>query len=129
VKLLAMSLGVLLTVVGVLLVAAPSDVLEFGRSILSPSVLYIAAAIRIIFGGVLLWVAPVSRAPTVLRVLGAVFVVAGVATPFVGVKLSRVVFDWMLAQGPLFTRAWASAAIVLGVLIVYAVNTPRKFAA
>jgi hypothetical protein len=128
VKVLAAALGLLLAVAGVLLVAAPTDLLEFGRSILSPSVLYVAAAIRIIFGGVLLWVAPVSRAPTALRVLGAVLVVAGVATPFVGVELSRVVFDWMLAQGSLFTRAWASAAIVLGVLIVYAVIAPRKFA-
>jgi hypothetical protein len=129
VKLLAVALGVLLAVVGMLLVAAPFAALEFGRSILSPAVLYIAAAVRIIFGGVLLWVAPASRAPTVLRVLGVMLVVAGVATPFVGVELSRVVFDWMLAQGSLFTRAWASAAIALGVLIVYVVSTPRKFAA
>ena len=128
-KLLAVALGVLLALVGMLFVAAPFAVLEFGRSILSPGVLYIAAAVRIIFGGVLLWVAPASRAPTVLRILGTVLVVAGVATPFVGVELSRVVFDWMLAQGSLFTRAWASAAIVLGVLIVYVVMTPRKFAA
>jgi hypothetical protein len=124
-----MGLGVVLAVVGVLLVVAPSEVLEFGRSMLSPSVLYIAAVVRIIFGGVLLWVASVSRAPTVLRVLGGVLVIAGVATPFVGVELARVVFDWMLAQGSLFTRAWASAVIALGLLIVYAVITPRNFAA
>jgi len=129
VKVFAVALGVLLALAGVLLVAAPSAVLEYGRSILSPSVLDIAAAVRIIFGSVLLWVAPASRAPTVLRILGVVLVVAGVVTPFVGVELSRVVFDWMLAQGPFFTRAWASAAIVLGVLIVYVVIAPRKFAA
>jgi hypothetical protein len=129
VKFLAIALGSLLALAGVLLVATPSAVLEFGRSILSPSVLYIAAVVRIIFGAVLLWVAPVSRAPKTLRVLGAVLIIAGAVTPFVGVERSRVVFDWMQAQGPLFTRTWASVAAVLGILIVYAIIAPRKFAA
>jgi hypothetical protein len=129
VKLLAVVFGLLLGAAGVLLVIAPADVLEFGRSILSPVVLYIAAAVRILFGVVLLWVAPASRAATVLRVLGVFLVIAGVATPFVGVELARLVFDWMLAQGPLFTRAWASAAVVIGVIIIYAVIAPRKFVA
>ena len=128
-KLLAVALGVLVALVGMIIVAAPFAVIEFARSILSPSVLYIAAAVRIIFGGVLLWVAPASRTPTALRILGVVLVAAGVATLFVGVELARMVFDWMLAQGSLFTRAWAGAAIVLGVLIVYVVIAPRKFTA
>ena len=128
-RVLAIILGLLLAGMGAILVAAPTAILEFGRSLLAPSVMYIAGAVRIAFGAALLWVAPGSRAPKTLRVLGAVLVIAGIITPFVGVERSQMIFDWMLAQGPWFTRAWACAAIVFGVLIVYALIAPRKSAA
>jgi hypothetical protein len=128
-KLLASALGLLITVIGLALVAAPALVLEFGRSLLTPGILYIAAAVRVLFGAVLLWVAPASRAPIPLRGLGALLVVAGVLIPFVGVERSGAVLDWMLAQGPWFTGIWAGAAAVLGAFIAYAVISPRKASA
>jgi len=127
-KLVATTFAVLIAVMGLLLVAAPSAVLEFGRSILAPAVIYAAAAVRIIFGVTLVMVAPISRAPKTLRVLGAMLVIAGIITPMVGVERSRDVFVWMLAQGTLFTRAWAAMAVGLGVFIAYAIITSRRSA-
>lgn len=128
-KLVAVALGFIFAAIGTTIIAAPSASLEFGRSILSPNVLYIAAAVRVFAGAALVWVAPVSRAPKTLRILGVLIVLAGVATPFVGVERSRTMLDWSLAQGPLFTRAWAGVAVVLGLFIVYAITTPRRSAA
>ncbi len=126
VKLLAMAMGFIIASIGVFGVAAPSVFLEFGRSLQTPNVLYIIAAVRVIFGAVLLWVAPVSRTPKTLRVLGVVIVIAGVLTPFIGVERSRAMLDWWSTQGPLFTRAWAGVAVVFGLFIVYAITTPRR---
>ena len=127
-KLLAMVLGFMVATIGAVGVAAPDVLLELGESLLTPSVLYIAAVARVIFGTVLLWVAPVSRTPKTLRVIGALLVFAGVLTPFIGIEHSRAMLDWLLSQGPLFTRAWAGVAVILGLFIVYAITGPRRFA-
>jgi uncharacterized membrane protein len=129
VKILAMVLGFIVATIGAVGVVAPDVLLELGESLLTPTVLYIAAAVRVIFGAVLLWVAPVSRTPKTLRVFGVLLVLAGVITPSIGIEHSRATLDWLLSQGPLFMRAWAGVAVVLGLFIVYALTGPRRFAA
>jgi hypothetical protein len=120
-----MAIGLIIGAIGIAGVAAPSLLLEFGRSLLTPTALYIVSAFRIGIGVVLVWVAPVSRMPRVLRVLGILIIIAGVLTPFFGVERSRAVFDWWSSQGPSFMRILASVAIGFGLFIVYAV-TPRR---
>ena len=128
-KLLAMAMGLIIASIGVFGVAAPSALLEFGRSLQTPGALYVVAAVRIIFGALLLWVAPVSRAPKILRILGALIVIVGMLTPFIGAERSGAMLDWWSTQGPLFTQAWMCVAVVFGLFIVYAVTTPRRSAA
>jgi hypothetical protein len=128
VKFIAVGLGLVIAAICAIIVAAPSVSLEFGRSLISQNVLYVAAAVRIFFGAVLLWVAPGARAPNSLRILGAVILIAGLVTPFVGVERSLTIFDWMIAQGPLFTRAWAGVALALGLFIAYALIARRRSA-
>ena len=128
-KLLAMVLGFIVATIGAVGVVAPDVLLELGESLLTPTVLYIAAAVRIVFGAVLLWVAPVSRTPKTFRTFGALLVFAGVLTLSIGIEHSRAMLDWLLGQGPLFMRAWAGAAVVLGLFIVYAITGPRRFSA
>ena len=128
-KLLAMALGLIVTGIGVLGAVAPSILLEFGRSLQTATALYIVAAVRVMFGAILLWVAPVSRTPKILRVLGAFIIIAGMVTPFFGVERSRAMLDWWSTQGSFFMRAWGIVPIVFGLFIVYAVTSPRRFAA
>jgi len=128
IKLLAMALGLVVAALGVLGVAAPSVLLEFGRSLQTSNALYIVAAVRVMFGVILLWVAPASRTPKILRVLGLFIIIAGVLTPFFGVERSRAMFDWWSTQGPYFTRAWAMVAVVFGLFISHAVTSPRRSA-
>ena len=56
-KLLATVMAALIAAIGVVGVAFPSVLLEFGQSLQTPSALLVAAVIRIIFGAVLVWVA------------------------------------------------------------------------
>jgi uncharacterized membrane protein YidH (DUF202 family) len=126
---LAMILGLAIAAVGALGVVAPSVLLEFGRSLQTTNVLYVVAAVRVVFGAALLWAAPRSRMPRILRVLGVLIIIAGVATPLFGIERSRAMFDWWSSQGAFFTRAWAIVAIAFGLFVVYAVSTPRQSAA
>ena len=121
---LAMALGFIVAAVGVLGMVSPSVLLELGRALQSPGALYVVAAARVVFGAILVWAAPNSRAPRTLLVLGIFIIVAGLGTPFFGVDRSRSVFDWWSTQGSFLARAWPVAAIGLGLFIAYA-STPR----
>ncbi|MEO5764831.1 MAG: hypothetical protein ABIR52_05935 [Casimicrobiaceae bacterium] len=129
VKVLAMVLGLVIAAIGVLGVAAPSVLLELGQSLQTTNALYFVAGVRVIFGAILLSVASASRTPKILRALGVFIIIAGAITPFFGVERSRAMFEWWSAQGSLFTRAWATVAIVFGLFVVYAVTSPRRAAA
>lgn len=127
-KLLAMAIGLIIGAFGLACAISPSLLQEFGRSLLTPTALYIVATLRIGIGVVLLRVARTSRMPKVLRVLGILIIIAGVITPFFEVERSRAVFDWWSSQEPSFMRFSAGVAAALGLFIVYAVTSPRRAA-
>ena len=123
-NLLAAVLGFVVAAIGALGLAAPSVLLEFGRRLQSPGVLYFFAAARVGFGIILLWAAANSRTPRTLRILGIFIIIAGVLTPFVGVERTRSAFAWWSTQGSFFARAWPLAAVGLGLFIAYT-SLPR----
>ena len=128
-KLLVMIIGLLIAALGVLGIAAPSLPLQVARSLLTPSTLYIVAAVRVCFGLLLVWVAPGSRVPIALRVFGVFIVIAGVITALFGVERSRAVLDWWSSQGAAFMRVGMGFAVVFGLFVVYAVAPRRRAAA
>jgi hypothetical protein len=121
VALVALFIGLVIAAQGVFGLAAPEVFLRALRYIQTPPVIYLAAAIRVVFGVVLFRAAPESRAPTFLRVLGFVIVIGGLLTPFFGVRIGHAILDWWSAGGPPLVRAWAGFSLALGVFIVYAV--------
>ena len=125
-NLLAMALGFVVAAIGLLGVAAPSVLLELGRLLQSASALYVVAAVRVVFGAILFWAAPNSRAPRTLRILGIFIFIAGLLTPFFGVERSRAALQWWSTQGSFFTRAWPVVAAGFGLFIAYAA-LPRRF--
>ena len=127
-KLLATVMGALIAAIGVVGIAVPSILLEFGRSLQTPSALYVVAAIRVIFGAALVWVAAASRMPRTLRVIGGVVIAAGLLVPWFGVERTQAMLGWVSSQGSWFMRAWASTAVIFGLFILYVVNSPRRAA-
>ena len=118
-NLLAMGLGFVVAAIGVLALAAPSVLLELGRTLQSPSALYVIAAVRVGFGIVLIWAASNSRTPRTLRILGIFILIAGLLTPFFGVERTRALLDWWSTQGSFFARAWPIVAVAFGLFIAY----------
>jgi hypothetical protein len=125
---LALLVGMLIVAEGILGIAAPDPFLKAVRSFQTTPVIYLAAAIRLVFGVVLVRAAPTSRAPRVLRVFGYLMVIGGLLTPFVGGQAARVILDWWSAGGPGLVRVWAAAAAALGIFIVYLVAPKRRLA-
>lgn len=124
-RLLATVMALLIAAIGVVGVAFPPALLEFGQSLQTPSALLVAAAIRIIFGSVLVWVASASRMPRTLRVIGFLMIVGGILTPVFGVERFQAILNWFSSQGPVLMRAWASVAVIFGLFVAYVVNSPR----
>ncbi len=71
--------------------------------------------------------APKSRAPIALRIIGALILLGGLLTPFLGTHLAAIIMGWW-SQGPGIIRAWAIAAAILGAFIVYAAGPKRRAA-
>jgi hypothetical protein len=112
-------IGVIILVEGVVGVAAPGTFPQLITALREPPLIYAAALVRILFGVVLFRAAPASRLPTTLRLLGALLLLGGVLTPFLGAWLSKVVLGWW-SQGDWVVRVFAGIAVVLGGLVLCA---------
>jgi hypothetical protein len=127
-KFVATSMSFAISCLGVLGIVAPAVLLAFVRSLLTTPALYWVAAVRIVFGALLILVATESRTPTALRVLGAFIVVAGLLTPLFGTERAVEVFGWFSEHGPFLMRAVAVVPFVVGLLLAYAINSHRRVA-
>ena len=127
-RIAALSIGLLIVAQGILGLFAPDLFVGLVRAFQTPPVIYVAAVIRFVFGVVLFRVAPLSRAPTALRGLGALIAIGGLLTPFIGIPFARIVLGWWSDGGPAIVRVWAAAALLLGAFIVYATLPVRRAA-
>lgn len=125
-RLLGFAVALLIALIGLTGVVAPDCLMIIGRHAVTPVGLCIVAALRIGIGLVLAWLAPVSRAPMTLRILGIIAVIAGVATLFIGAERAQAILEWWSGQGPVFLRLGAGIALVLGSFIVYALIPGRR---
>lgn len=121
---LALVVAGVVVVLGVAVVVIPDIVIATGRHLVSPSGLYAAAAFRVGIGLVLILAARESRAPGILRAIGAVVFVAGLATAFFGVEAARARLDWEAGHVG-FLRVEGAAFVCLGGLIVSALRPGR----
>jgi hypothetical protein len=122
----ALLVGLLIAAVGIVGLAAPDQLVSAGQYFVTPSGLYLAAAIRITFGIVLIGAAPGTSTPTTLRVFGLLILVNGVLTVFVGIDRARAILEWWSAHGPTVTRLFAALALAFGTFLIYSVIAGRR---
>lgn len=114
--------GIVLGGLGILGVIRPGKLLHLvSMSWQSPSGLYLAMAVRLVFGVALIGAASSSRFPDVLLFIGVLSIITAVLAPLIGFARLRAFVDWWLARPPGLIRAWAAIAAALGVFLVYAV--------
>ena len=114
-------MGLFIAALGGLGMAAPERLLGVLQRARNPSGLYAIAGLRLILGVALLWVASASKAPDVMRVFGVIALIAGIATPLVGLERFGKLVDWWQGLGNTVIRIWAVAPIALGLYLVWAV--------
>jgi len=122
-KTLAFGMGLAISAVGACGLLAPASLVWLGRQFDSPGAFYVLATIRVAFGLVLLAVAPRSRAPRALRVVGFVVVTLGIAAAIAGLAAvgeARRTIEWWSEQGALLVRLTCVLMLSLGSFIAYA---------
>ena len=125
---LVLAIGLLIGAIGAVGVITPEGLGAISRYTITPLGLYLAAAVRVAIGIILIRAAPTSRLPRVLRVLGIIAVVAGVITVFLGVDRASTILAWWSGQGPLLIRLWPALALIFGVVLVYSAVSNRRAA-
>jgi hypothetical protein len=123
-RILGQVIGVLVILGCAIALAAPRAILAFERSAITPGALLVIAALRIVLGLFFVFAARVSRAPRIVRGLGVLVILAGLATPWFGVARTQTLIDWWLAGGLWTLRLAALVAMALGGLLVYDFRAP-----
>lgn len=117
----ALALGIAIAILGMLGIASPESLAGILRQFQSSAGLFLAAGVRVALGISLFLSAPTSRAPATLRILGVVFLAAGVVMPFLGLEFFTSALDSFLSLGRWAAAVWGVVAIGLGLFVVYAV--------
>jgi membrane-bound ClpP family serine protease len=131
VKTLAFIVALVIMALGTLCIVVPAGPVWLAQHAVAPGVFCVVGTVRVAFGLVLISVAPVSRTPKTLRVLGYIFLVAGVATALTGlvaIERARAIVEWWWQQGPGRVRLTGVLGWVLGGLIAYACAPVRRAA-
>jgi ribose/xylose/arabinose/galactoside ABC-type transport system permease subunit len=120
-RIAALLVAVFIVVVGIVGIVSPDSVTTVRRQYFATPVgLYAAAAVRVAMGLVLILVASVSRAPRILRTLGALMCAQGLAATLLGLDRAQAVLEWETMH-PLLLRAGAIVALASGGFVALAV--------
>jgi hypothetical protein len=124
VRYLAVAVAVVLAALGFVAAVAPDTAIAISRKLVSPIGIYAAAALRSGIGIALLLIARGSRAPTILRIMGVVSLIAGITFPILGVDNAKARIEWEAAH-LMFLRLEGVMFVWTG-FIVYKIAKPQK---
>jgi hypothetical protein len=123
-RILGQVIGGLVVLGTALALLAPRLVVPLEGPMLTHAGLYAIGAVRIALGFFFRRAARVSRAPGAIKVLGVFMILAGIATPLVGVARAHALLDWWMGAGVWSLRLVAVAAMALGGFLIYAFRPP-----
>ena len=114
IMLLIASLMILLGLIGLFW---PTGLMELAKGTFTRQGLYIAAALRIAIGTSILIAADATAAPKIVRVLGAIIIIAGIATAFLDIKTAQQIADWWFHRGHGRIRLTACLPLATGLFL------------
>ena len=119
-----------LCIIGIGLVGfvEPSVLVWIARESNTAAAFYVIATVRVAFGLLLVSVASCSRRPKLLRVMGYVIVIAGIATALTGLfamEQARSLIAWWLQQPSGVLRFTAVVVAALGGFVAHACAPAR----
>jgi hypothetical protein len=111
--------GLFILGMGTAILMSPERLKRMLRVFLEKQALGLAAGIRIVVGILFLLAASETRAPSFITAMGVLFILAGVAIPFIGSARIERLATWWLARPDWVLRIWAVAAGALGGVFVW----------
>jgi len=117
-KALALPVGIVALLAGILGVAWPLEFIRFGYRINTSLGLCAIGVLRIVLGLILFLAAPGSRTPTTMRLLGGFLIVDGLVAPFIGIKHAKDILDWWIEKGASVIRLPFCLDILIGVFVI-----------
>ncbi len=106
--------GLFMLGMGTAILMSPERLKKGLRIFLGKQGFWLATGIRIVVGILFLMAASDTRAPSFITGMGILFLLAGVAIPFIGSARIERLATWWLAKPDWVLRAWAVAAGALG---------------
>jgi len=117
--------GVFVIAVAVWTIVQPLGLQRFSEQVLTEKGFGVAVVFRLIVG-VLLWVtASASRTPRVLKALGALFILSGIALAIIGLDRLQGIADWGAGLDHAILRTVGLVAGAMGAFIIWSV-WPRR---
>jgi uncharacterized membrane protein YgdD (TMEM256/DUF423 family) len=111
--------GLFMLGISMAILVAPERLKRMLRVFLDKQGLSLAVGIRIVVGILFLLAASETRAPSFITAMGILFLLTGVAIPFIGrARIDRLV-NWWLQRPDWVLRTWAVAAGALGGVFVW----------
>lgn len=122
---LVVGFGVLVVCIGAWVLVDPQQLPAYATRFVDPTGLWIAVGMRLAVGALLWITAPASRTPAVLRVLGVLFVLSGLALAVLGLERLQGIVDWGSGLDDMAFRGVALVAALVGAFLVWSVS-PRR---
>ncbi len=104
-------------------IISPGSFITIRRSYYAtPGRFYVAGAVRLAMGLVLILTASISRWPRILRALGALMCLQALAANIFGFERARAIMEWEAMQPIALLRAGAAATLAAGGFIAFAIR-------
>ncbi|MBP89318.1 MAG: hypothetical protein CMJ64_21830 [Planctomycetaceae bacterium] len=111
--------GIFATVIGLLGLISPQRLADIVGHWQGPTRFWAAITARLAFGAFFLVAAPMCRLPIVVRVVGAITIIAALTILIIGQSRLDIFIAWWLRQ-PKLVRISALFAFGFGLLLIYA---------
>lgn len=113
-------IGLLIGGVGLFGMAQPKRLVTWVDSVWKPDRLWLAVAIRLALGVLLIYAAPQCRMPEAVRIFGVITVLAALGLVVLGPERMRVFVHWWTERPPAIIRVWSVGGLLLGAFLIYA---------
>lgn len=116
-KIILLVIAVLMIGLGLTGVLWPAGLMDFARWSFTPTGLFVAEAVRIIIGLLLVVAAGAAATPTAVRLIGVILIAAGIATTFLNSDTAPRVASWWLENGEDRLRITACLPLAIGLFL------------
>jgi hypothetical protein len=116
-KVILLLTAALMILLGLTGVFWPTGLIDFAKWSFTPKGIYVAAAVRVVIGLLLLVAAGATATPKTVRVLGAILLAAGIATAFLNADMAQRLASWWLENGEDRLRITACVPLAVGIFL------------